>query len=151
MYPIIKVGNKLEVRCTMNNYEDEAIMKWGEKAKRSIELYKGYTDEQKAQVMEEANENYREMAKLMDAGMSYDSPQVQTVVSKWHKHLFYFYEPSLEILSWLGETYKSDERFRKFYEEIHPNLADFFSESISCYVDVLEIKWLESQYLSMEE
>lgn len=135
----------------MNNYEDEAIMKWGELAKKSIDLYKSYTEEQKAQVMEEANENYREISRLMQEGITYDSPQVQAVVRKWHEHLFYFYEPSLEILSGLGETYKNDERFREFYEKIDPNLADFFSESISCYVDVLETKWLESQYLAMEE
>lgn len=135
----------------MNNYEDEAILKWGERAKQSIDLYKSYTEEQKAQVLEEGNQNYREIARLMQEGMTYDSPPVQDVVRKWHEHLFYFYEPSLEILSWLGDAYKTDERFRAFYEDIAPNLADFFSESISCYVDVLETKWLESQYLSMEE
>lgn len=135
----------------MNNYEDAAIMQWGDRAKKSMDLYKGYTEEQKAQVMEEGNENYREIARLMQEGKSYDSPEVQTAVAKWHEHLFYFYEPSLEILSWLGDAYKSDERFREFYDEIAPELADFFSESIACYVDVLETKWLESQYLTLEQ
>ena len=51
----------------------------------------------------------------------------------------------------LGDMYKNDPEFRKYYEKIDPDLPDFFGGSIAYYADELATRWLETQYLQLEE
>lgn len=134
-----------------DQYEKEAIEKWGKRAQNSIELWKSYTDTQRDYVLQQMNENYSEIAKLMNDGAEGNSPKVQELIEKWHQQLYYFYEPSIEVVEGLGTLYKTHPEFRKFYEKIDPKLPDFFGNAISYYADVLETKWIESQYLEMKE
>lgn len=80
-----------------------------------------------------------------------ESQIIKELLIKWHQFLQYFYEPSLEVLRGLGEIYSNDPEFRKAFEAIDPNLPDFLQNSISCYVDELELRWLESQYEILQE
>lgn len=134
-----------------NQYEEKAIELWGERAKKSVRMWKNYTKEQREAVLQAMDDNYAEIAKLMKKGAAIDSPEVQECVRKWHEQLYYFYEPSIEIVEGLGEMYKLDPEFRKYYEKIDPNLPDFFGDSIAYYADELETRWLESQYLQLKE
>ncbi|HKM35964.1 MAG TPA: TipAS antibiotic-recognition domain-containing protein [Lachnospiraceae bacterium] len=135
----------------MNQYESEAIERWGERAESSIQLWKSYTSDQQDLVLRAMDENYEEIAKLMRKGASMDSPEVQERVKTWHEQLYYFYEPSIEIIENLGDMYKNESEFRKYYEKIDPNLPDFFGDSIAYYADVLATRWLETQFLQLEE
>ena len=136
---------------TMDQYEDEAIERWGERAENSIQLWKSYTGDQRDMVLRAMDENYEEIARLMREGAAMDSPEVQERIRTWHEQLYYFYEPSIEMVESLGDRYKNDPEFRKYYEKIDPDLPDFFGGSIAYYADELATRWLETQYLQLEE
>ncbi len=65
------------------------------------------------------------------------SPQVQALLAKWHQHLRYFYEPSLEILVGLGEMYDDDPAFHANFAAMHPDLPGFLKQAIRIYVGEL--------------
>ena len=62
-----------------------------------------------------------------------------------------FMEASIEMVESLGDMYKNNPEFRKYYEKIDPDLPDFFGDSIAYYADELATRWLETQYLQLEE
>lgn len=66
-------------------YEAEAIRRWGEQARLSAQKWNSYTDEQKAAIGAEGEDNYRQMLAHMAEGP--ESPAVQAAVAKWHQHL----------------------------------------------------------------
>ena len=74
----------------MDQYETEAIKRWGERAESSIELWKSYTNDQRDLVLQAMDENYKVIAQLMHEGASMDSPEVQERVRIWHEQLYYF-------------------------------------------------------------
>lgn len=145
---MIKTKN---AKQAVDQYETEAIKRWGERAESSIELWKSYTSDQRDLVLQAMDENYKIIAKLMREGAPMDSLEVQEHVRIWHEQLYYFYEPSIEIIESLGNMYRSDPEFRNYYEKIDPQLPDFFGDSIAYYADILATKWLESQILQLEE
>lgn len=49
----------------MDQYETEAIKRWGERAESSIELWKSYTNAQRDLVLQAMDENYKVIAQLM--------------------------------------------------------------------------------------
>ena len=63
----------------------------------------------------------------------YDSPVVQQIVARWHQHLRYFYEPSVERLRGLGQLYVDDPDFRANYVKVDPKLPEFFRDAIVFY------------------
>lgn len=142
---------KQNINHTMEQYEEEATKRWGERAKSSIQLWKSYTSDQRDLVLHAMDENYEEIAKLMREGFAINSPEVQEHIRTWHEQLYYFYEPSIEIVEGLGDMYKNDSEFRKYYEKIDPDLPDFFGDSIAYYADELATRWLEAQCLQLEE
>ncbi len=147
----MKKRKNRNVHQTMDQYEAEAIERWGERAESSIQLWKSYTSNQQDLVLRAMDENYEEIAKLMREGTPMDSAKVQERVRIWHEQLYYFYEPSIEVIENLGEMYKNDREFRKYYEKIDQALPDFFGDSIAYYADVLATRWLETQSLQLEE
>lgn len=48
------------INQTMDQYEAEAIERWGERAENSIQLWKSYTGDQRDMVMRAMDENYEE-------------------------------------------------------------------------------------------
>jgi hypothetical protein len=50
-----------------------------------------------------------------------ESPEVQAILVRWHQHLRYFYEPSLEVLRGLGNAYKEHPDFNATFTAIHPD------------------------------
>jgi MerR family transcriptional regulator, thiopeptide resistance regulator len=62
------------------------------------------------------------------------SPEVQSVVARWHKHMAYFWVPNDEQLVGLTELYNNDPRFKANYDKIHPDLAAFMREAVKIYV-----------------
>jgi MerR family transcriptional regulator, thiopeptide resistance regulator len=118
-------------------YEQEAMTLYGEATVReSMRRWNGYTEEQRSQIKREGGAIYAGLVEQMHRGPA--SPETQEILGRWHQHLRYFYEPSLEVLRGLGNAYNEDPRFNAFFTAIHPDLPPFLQEAITHYVDVLE-------------
>jgi DNA-binding transcriptional MerR regulator len=131
-------------------YEKEAMQQYGEdNVKQSIKLWNSYTDEQKEKVKQEGGAVYNDIVANMSHGP--ESPEVQAILVRWHQHLRYFYEPSLEVLRGLGNGYNEHPDFNATFTAIHPDLPAFLQKAITHYVEVLEIEWLERELAILEE
>ncbi|MBN1265010.1 MAG: MerR family transcriptional regulator [Anaerolineales bacterium] len=124
-------------------YEKEAVERWGESARESIQLWYSYSDERKQKIMQEGSDIYTGIAARMDLGAG--SPEIQALLGRWHQHLRHFYEPTIEILAGLGQTYNDQPDFKATFTRIHPDLPVFLKEAIRIYVDRLETEWLERE------
>lgn len=131
-------------------YEQEAKRRYGEDAVReTTKRWNSYTDEEKQRIKDEGGQIYLDLAASMPTGPNSDQTQAHLV--RWHQHLRYFYEPSIEVLGGLGKTYYEDPDFNAFFTKIHPDLPEFLSKAIAVYVDKLETEWLERELGILEE
>ena len=130
-------------------FEQEAVENWGDTAAESIKLWNSYSDERKAEIMEEGNVIYREITANMDKGA--DSPEIRALLVRWHQHMRYFYEPSIETLGGLGDMYYDHPDFNATFTKLHPDLPGFLKEAIAIYVDELETQWLERELGILED
>ena len=131
-------------------YEQEAMQRWGEAdVKASIKLWNSYSKAQQDQIMQAGSLIYQELAAQMERGP--ESPEIQALLGRWHQHLRYFYEPSLDVLRGLGNHYHEHPDFNATFTAIHPDLPPFLQKAINHYVDVLETQWLERELGLLEE
>lgn len=128
-------------------YAAEATKLWGESVTQSVKLWNSYSEQRKAEIMEEGGAIYSGLAANMDLGP--ESTEIQALLEQWHRHLRNFYEPSFETLRGLGEMYHDHDDFHTFFAALHPDLPAFFKKAIGYYVDKLERAWLE-QELALE-
>lgn len=120
-------------------YAREARLQYGPTmVNESIKLWNSYSEAQKQSIMEESGRIYNDVVDALEAGISPQSTEVQAMLERWHHHLRYFYEPTLDILRGLGEMYNTDSRFMAFFEKLHPRLSAYLQEGIAKYVDDLE-------------
>jgi hypothetical protein len=120
-------------------YERVARLQYGaEIVNQSVKLWNSYGKSKQEDIMEEGGKNYRAIVKAMEAGAQPSDPEVQKHLKRWHEHMHYFYEPTLEILRGLGQAYFADPEFNAFFTKIHPDLPEFLSLGIAHYVDDLE-------------
>ncbi len=119
-------------------YEEEAIRLWGESVKQSAALWKSYSAQKKQDILQEGKDVYADLLSVMPQGP--ESPAVQAVVAHWHRHLRYFYEPTLEMLQGLGSLYVQHPEFNANLSALHPDLPAFMEEAINYYVAHLEKK-----------
>lgn len=124
-------------------YEQEAQNLWGDSVKQSVKLWNSYSEDQRAQILQEAGEIYTEIVAKMALGPA--NPEVQALLVRWHQNLRNFYEPSLEVLRGLGDTYHDHPEFNATFTAMHPDLPAFLKEAIGLYVDELETQWLERE------
>lgn len=125
-------------------YEREARLEYGpDNVNESIRRWKSYTEAQKQAIGEEGEQVYRELLEAMQAGTPAQDESVQTILVRWHQHLRYFYEPTLDILRGLGMTYNSHPGFIATFAKIHPDLPAYLEAGITQYVDDLETAELE--------
>lgn len=123
--------------ATQKAYEAEAAERWdANEVRATSQRWNNYSVEKKKSIMAEGNAVYVDLRAAMDKGV--DSSDVQHIMSRWHQHLRYFYEPSVERLRGLGWGYANDPAFVAFYEKIHPDMPQFISEAIMVYCDNLE-------------
>lgn len=117
-------------------YEEEAAERWPEPYTESARRWKSYTEADKQRIGDEGNAIYTDMVAALDQDPG--SEAVQNIVRRWHQHLRYFYEPSVEILRGLGRMYLDDPRFAATFARIHPDLAAFHQRAIDIYCDRLQ-------------
>ena len=130
-------------------YEAQATELWGDSVKESVRLWNSYSDEEKAAILAEGGRIYQGIADNMARGP--ESGAVQDLLVRWHKHMHYFYEPSIEVLGGLGDMYHDHPDFNATFTAIHPDLPAFLKQAIAHYVDVLETRWLESDLGILED
>lgn len=119
-------------------FEQEIREKYGEHAMDGVVEWNSYTKEKKAAIMAEGQANMLAMSNLMDR-LPQDA-EVQAEVARWHQHLKYFYDPTIERMRGLGQMYVDDPRFGSVYEKVKPGLSHFMKKAIDAYCDRLEGK-----------
>jgi len=110
---------------------------------QSVKRWKGYTTAQKEAIGNEGNQVYSDLVDAIEAGKAANSEEVQNILKRWHQHLRYFYEPTLEILRGLGDLYTSHPDFITNFGKIHPDLGEYMKSGINQYVDDLEYAEIE--------
>ena len=82
--------------------------------------------------MAEGKAVYTDMIAAMPKGAA--SQDAQVIVERWHRHLEYFWTPSLDQLLALAHGYNDDPRFKANFDKMHPQLAEFMREAVKTYV-----------------
>jgi DNA-binding transcriptional MerR regulator len=125
-------------------YEREARLQWGPGiVNDSIKRYNSYTTAQKQAIGEEGNQVYSDLVDALEAGKPPQSAEVQAILARWHQHLRYFYEPTLDILRGLGEMYNTHPDFIANFKKLRDDLPAYLQEGITQYVDDLEYAEIE--------
>ena len=118
-------------------YERQAIEQWGEdNVNPSIKRWNSYSGEEKEAIKKEGGAIYQDLVAVIDQGPH--SAAAQAILLRWHQHLRYFYEPSLERLRGLGNGYNEHPDFNATFAALHPGLPAFLQQAINHYVDQLE-------------
>jgi hypothetical protein len=58
-------------------------------------------------------------------------------VQRWRDHMNYFWTPNPDQLIGLADLYNDDPRFKKNFDKVHPDLAQFVREAVMIYVNKL--------------
>ena len=123
-------------------YEREIRLTYGpDKVNESIRNWKSYSPAEKQRVLDEGSALYTDIVKAIEAGTPPSA--AEDLMVRWHEHLRYFYEPTLDILRGLGDLYTSHPDFIANFAQMHPDLADWVKEAINHYVDELEYAEIE--------
>lgn len=118
-------------------YAEQIRQKYGEKQlMESQKNWGSYTDAQKQNILAESDQIYADIIAHMDK--SFDSPEVQQLIARWHQHMRYFYEPDVQILRGLADMYNEDPEFQATFANMHPGLAAFMRPAVHFYCDQLE-------------
>jgi DNA-binding transcriptional MerR regulator len=121
------------------DYERSARLQYGpDLVNESARRWGNYTAAERQQILDEGNQIYAAVTAAIEAGESAGSAEVQALIARWHDHIRYFYEPTLDILRGLGALYNEDPAFNANFKKIHPELAEFMRAGINTYVDALE-------------
>ncbi len=119
-------------------YETEVRQKYGEKAFDGVHDWKKYSKAQQQQIIDEGNQVYEDLVGLIDQPA--DDPKVQAIIARWHQHMKYFYDPSIERMRGLADLYNDSPDFKSKFDSNHPRLAEYMREAINIYCDNLEKK-----------
>lgn len=120
-------------------YERVARLQYGPGAvNESVRRWNDYSDVQRTTIRDEGNEIYDDLVRALKAGLPPQSAETQAILARWHQHLCYFYEPTLEILRGLGQLYNTDPDFMATFQRLHRDLPPYLEEAITHYVDQLE-------------
>lgn len=117
-------------------YAKEAKEKWGGTAayRESTEKTKSYTKEKQNEVYSGMDSILAEFAQCKRNGSAPDSKESQKLVKKWQDFLTAnYYNCTNEILSWLGEMYTADERFKANIDRHGDGTAEFMQAAIKAY------------------
>ncbi len=117
-------------------YEQEIRDRYGDKAFEGVTDWNSYTAAQKKQIVAESKAIYRDLVANMPRG--HDSAEVQAIIRRWHEHLRYFYEPSVERLLGLADLYNDHPDFVKNFTKLHPDLPEFMRKAIQRYCETLK-------------
>lgn len=119
-------------------YEQEARQRWGdEEVGASYKRWNSYTPQQQEDIKAEGGAIYLELVSEIEAGKAPTSHEVQAIITRWHQHMRYFYEPSVARLQGLGQMYVDSPDFANRFRELHPDLPEFMRDAINHYCETL--------------
>jgi hypothetical protein len=119
------------------HYEQAREQYGAEEVDASYKLWNSYGKEKQDAIKAEGGAIYTELAALITQEQATTSAAVQAVIARWHQHMRYFYEPSVERLRGLGQLYVESPDFAEKFRQIHPNLPEFMQVAINHYCDGL--------------
>jgi DNA-binding transcriptional MerR regulator len=115
------------------HYEEQAMQMYDpETVKASYRKWRNYSTADKERIGSEGNTIYQDMIAVMEKDA--ESPEVQAIVARWHKHIEYFWSPNDEQLLGLGDLYNTSPEFFNNFEATKPGLAAFMKKAIAVYV-----------------
>ena len=100
--------------------------------RESNRKWKSYSAEKKQAILDEGNQVYVDMIAAIQKGAH--SPEAQACVERWRSHMDYFWTPNLDQLLGLATMYGQSPDFKKNFDAMHPDLADFMREAVTVYV-----------------
>lgn len=114
-----------------NPYGAEAAERWPDAyAESNRRLSRLSADEQRA-VFELGRNITERLAIEFQAGKSFDSDDVQSLVAEHYSWITNFWTPNQQAYRGLGEMYVADERFAANYESLAVGLADFMRQAMN--------------------
>ena len=122
----------------MDNYAKEVRERWGstDAYREHEQKTRDYTKEKWAEANDGLMAIFAEFAACKDSGVSADSAEAQTLVSKLQAYITAnYYTCTDEILAGLGKMYVADERFKKNIDKYGEGTAEFAAEGIRIYVE----------------
>lgn len=140
----VKGERAMSTEELFEGFDDETQALYEERARemydpeivqQSSRRWKGYSAGDRARVMAEGGEIYRELATMTAQDPA--SADVRAVIGRWHQHIRAFYEPTPEIMRGLGQGYEDNPEFAAFFQALHPDLPRFLHQAIDRYVDSL--------------
>lgn len=133
-------------------YQREARLQYDqETVKESHQNWNNYTKSQQDFIKEEGNQIYQALGQALSDGKASDHADVRELLERWHEHIRYFYEPTLDLLRGLGQLYNTSPEFQANFEKVHPELPAFLETAIEQYVDDLETAEIERMLAEDEE
>lgn len=122
----------------ISEYEKEASQMYDPATvKASYQKWNEYSHADKEKIGEEGNAIYLDIVATMPKGA--DSPEVLSCIARWHRHIEYFWIPNKDQLVGLADHYSADPRFKKNFDKIHPDLAEFMAKAVRFYVDRMKV------------
>lgn len=121
----------------IESYESEARERWGstDAYKESRKRVGNMSKAQWNAVKDQGDEATRLMAGLM--GHDPADPDVQAAIARHHAWIENFYIAPAELYTGLGQMYAEDPRFRGYYDNYAPDLADFMRDAMAIYADTV--------------
>jgi len=116
----------------------------------SVRRWEGYSKAEKEAILKEGQGVYADLVKAMRAGETPDSARVDAILARWHEHIRYFYEPTLDILRGLGNLYNTDPEFMAFFHRFDRDLPAYLQAAIGRYVETREDAELERMLANSE-
>jgi MerR family transcriptional regulator, thiopeptide resistance regulator len=114
-------------------YAEEAERRWGgtETYAESQRRAATYTKEDWKRLQAEVDDWSERYAALVAAGESPDGEAATGLAEEHRQHINrWFYECPYDMHRCLGDMYVSDERFKAFYDSMHPRLAEHLRDAI---------------------
>ncbi|MGW2614381.1 MerR family transcriptional regulator [Streptomyces sp. NPDC001500] len=114
-------------------YAEEAEQRWGgtEAYAESQRRVARYTKDDWKRLQAEVDAWSERYAALVAAGEPATGDAAMDLAEEHRRHIgAWYYDCPHEMHRCLGETYVSDERFKAFYDAVHPGLADHLREAI---------------------
>ncbi len=110
-------------------YNEEAVERWGDTARESIQKWDSYGKQKQAEILKEGEQVQRSLIEAMPLGP--ESAEAQQAVARWHAQIRNFYEPDVELLLGLADLFNDQPEYRATYEKLDPGLPEFFREAIT--------------------
>ncbi len=99
--------------------------------KASQRKWKSYTAAERQKIGEEGKMVYADLLAAIPKGPA--SAEAQAAVSRWRRHIEYFWTPSVDQLLGLADLYNDEPRFRGNFDKLSPQLAQFMREAVKVY------------------